>query len=994
MSALSVHNTVGRRRRTSLRLAGRAVGGALITLLVAGATLIAPAIAGAAAEPDNAPAPVSGATLDWGVKESFRSYIVGPIPKGSIELLGNVTGESEYRWSGGQGEAALDGSTANVLFDGGNGVHFRGHQSGPEAEDPYILDIAITNLRIVVISPTTGELRVDVEGREFVDTNTVGEPFESTDTLFANLTLPEPTVEGDVRSWSNAAAELTEEGAVAFAGFYDAGQDLDPVSFSLPTEGLEGDDTGEETGAVATTAVFDSSSTGALLVGQEAVFTVGVSPAAAVGAVQFFNRDAALGDPVALKDGKATLRTKTLPVGTHSITATFTPTDTEAFAASSTPAFPVRVSEPSKTVIDVKGASLDWGVKASFRNYIYNAPAFGGTTSLLGSTKQAQSKGTYQWGGGTGRAATNGTSADISFGKGNGVHFQSHPMMVNGASVYALDLTFTNPRVQITSPTSGTLYADVEGYEFVDMSSVGKKFSFVGAPLAQLSLGIPEVNSANTLLSFKNVGARLTTEGAVAFGGFYGVGDELDPLNITLPGGFVVADKQPTSVRLSASPTTATVGDRVKFTANVSPAIAGTVTFSYGNTALGSPVRVSGGQAVLDTTRLPEGVYTAQALFQPQDGERYYHANSNSVTLRIDGAKRGSGGGGPTRPPGGSGGASAGSLQWAVSTYFAGYTTAKSNTTACPTPGGHCAGGSIATTGVGAGYLFPQSGSTWDDTTHTGTVQFSGTVAFNGYGLTMFQVNNPTINVTGPNSATLTTGYSGSYGPSTVPLNLGAATKTVGPQGEVTWSNVPVQGNLIGISANQGIDFDPLTFTVGSSSTVTYSSTTAGTGKTESAYTPADEPPTTEGLEVLTDPKKIVPGGRIEVRASGFEPEDEGVLVVLYPGIKVLDDTVQADSSGGVTWTGRLPEDATPGPHVLTMQGSANAGAEIEILPAKAAAARSQQTPAVVEAIGAAAGSGLQTTGRGMALWEWWVMAGGFSLIAGSTSALAIRQRL
>ncbi|KIP52523.1 hypothetical protein SD72_09105 [Leucobacter komagatae] len=967
------------------------MGSALITLLVAGATLIAPALAGAAVETNDAPAPVGGATLDWSVKESFRNYIVGPIAKGSIEYLGNVT--DQYRWSGGQGEAELDGSTANVLFGGGNGVHFRGHQSGPETEDPDTLDITLTNPRVVVISPTAGELRVDVEGREFVDTNTVGEWFESPDTLFASLTLPEPTVEGGVRSWSNAAAELTAEGAVAFAGFYEAGQDLDPVSFSLPTAGLEGDDAGEETGAVATTVVFDSSSTGALLVGQEAVFTVTVTPADAVGAVQFFNRDAALGDPVALQNGTATLRTKTLPVGAHSITATFTPTDVDAFGASSTPAFPVRVSEPSKTVIEVKGASLDWGVKASFRNYIYNAPAFGGKTTLLGATKQAQPKGTYQWGGGTGRAATNGTSADISFGKGNGVHFQSHPMKVGNASVYALDLAFTNPRVQITSPTSGTLYADVEGYEFKDMNSVGKKFSFVGAPLATLSLGIPEMNSANTHLTFKNVGARLTAQGAVAFGGFYGVGEELDPLNITLPGDFAVADKQSTSVRLSASPTSATVGESVKFTANVSPSIAGTVTFSYGSTTIGSPVRVSGGTAVLDTTRLPEGVYTAQALFLPQESERYHHANSNSVTLRIDAAKS-PGGGAPGRAPL-NGGVGAGSLRWGVSDYFAGYTTAKSNTAACPTPSGHCAGGSISTAGVGAGYLFPQSGSTWNETSHTGTVRYSGSVAFNGYGITMFRVASPTITVTSATSATLTTGYSGSYGPSTVALDLAAATKRIGAGGEVTWSNVPVRGSLVGISADQGIAFEPLTFTVGSSSRVTYSSTTQGQDSAESRYTAAEHPPATVGLEVLTDPEKIVPGGRIEVRAAGFDPEDEGVLVVLYPGQHVLDDTVKADSSGGVTWAGRLPADISPGPYTLTMQGSANVGAEIDVLSPEKAAAASRTVRAVEGALAAAEG-GLRTAGvgAGMALWEWWVIAGGMSLIAGSTSALAIRQRL
>lgn len=991
MSVPPVQNEFTRQHSTPLGLLGRAVGGALVAFLAAGAALFAPSTALAA--PDESTGVVAGATLEWGVKESFRRYIVGPIPKGSIELLGNTTGE--YRWSGGQGTAALDGTAADVSFGAGNGVHFLGHKSGADEDDPYILDIALTNPRVVVTSATTAELRVDVEGRTYIDTTTVGDRYSSQDALLADLTLPAPTIEGDVRTWTNAAAVLTEEGAENFAGFYQAGEQFDPVTFSLPTAGLEGDTGGGGSNVIATTTAFDASSTSALLLGDEAVFTVTVSPSTAAGTVQFFNGDAPIGSPVPVAGGAATLRTTELPLGTHSLSAQFTPTDAAAFVASNSAALQVRVSEPGNTVVDVKGAALDWGVKSSFRNYIYNAPAFGGKTALLGTTKQAKAQGTYQWTGGTGKAASNGTSAEVAFGAGNGVHFQSHPMVVNGKSVYALDLQFTNPRVVITSPTSGTLYTDVEGYEFVDMNSVGAKFTFVNAPLAELSLGIPEVNSANTTLSWKNVGARLTKLGAEAFGGFYETGTELDPLNITLPGNFAVADKQATSVTLAASPTEANVGDKVTFTARVSPAIAGTVAFSYGNTSLGSPVRVSGGVAVLETTRLPEGVYSAQALFQPQDGDRYYHANSNSVTLRIDKAKS-PGGTSSGRTPS-RGGAGAGSLRWNVSNYFAGYTTAKSNTAACPTPGGHCAGGSISTSGVGAGYLFPQSGSTWNQASQTGTVRYSGTVAFKGYGITMFQVNNPTITVTSATSATLTTGYSGSYGPSSVPLNLGAATKSVGSGGEVTWSNVPVQGSLVGISANQGIDFEPLTFTVGSSSRVTYSSTTQGQEKAESQYTAAATPPALDGLEVLTDPEKIVPGGRIEVRAAGFEAEDEGVLVVLYPGPNVLDDTVQADSSGGVTWAGRLPADITPGPYTLTMQGSTNVGAEIKVLSEEEAAAASKAALSAEEALAAAAAAaGLQTAGfgSGMALWEWWVMAGGMTLIAGSTSALAIRQRM
>lgn len=126
------------------------------------------------------------------------------------------------------------------------------------------------------------------------------------------------------------------------------------MTFSLPTAGLEGGPGGEGPSLVATTTAFDASSTTALLLGDEAMFNVSVTPATAEGSVQFFTGDVPLGAPVPLAGGAATLRTAELPLGTHSISAQFTPTDAEAFVASSAAAIQVRVSERGNTVIDVR----------------------------------------------------------------------------------------------------------------------------------------------------------------------------------------------------------------------------------------------------------------------------------------------------------------------------------------------------------------------------------------------------------------------------------------------------------------------------------------------------------------------------------------------------------------------------------------------------------------------------------------------------------------
>ena len=994
-----------RSRGATLR---RGLGVSLVAALLGGLGFAAPAVAAETAPTDG---PVAEATLDWGVKESFRNYIYNfKMFEGRTELLGNATQPVEkgsYGWSGGTGMAALDGSSADVSFGAGNGVHFQSHPMEVDGGTAYALDMTFTNPHVVVTSPTTAELRLDVQGYEFDSMTSIGAPYTLTDAPVASLTLPESTVEGAVRTWTNAEAKLTDEGSIAFGGFYNAGDDLDPVTFSLPTEGLgddggegEGPGTGEPGGetpaAVATTTTLTAEHA-SLREGETAVLTATVAPADAAGSVRFLDGERELGKPVKVAEGAAVLRTTALGAGGHQITAAFVPADPAAHTASVSSAVTVTVQPKGGEVVTgpVETASLEWGVKQSFRNYIYNFTAFEGFTTLLGNTQQPVKKGSYVWPKGSGTAQNDGYAADVAFGVGNGVHFQSHPMKVDGKNIYALDLSFTNPRVVIDSPSHGMLHMDVTGRKFEGMTSAGEMFTHLNTPIAELSLTDPKHNAATGELEWKNVGAKLTPQGEVAFGEFYSAGEQLDPLNFSLAGDFEVTTRTPTSVKLSASPASTVVGKRVTLTAKVAPAIPGTVKFSYGNTQIGDAVRVQDGKAEISTTKLPLGVHRAQATFYPTDEQAYAHSFSNLVDVTID-KQRGTTGGGKT--PGKGSARGAGSLRWGISDYFAGYTREKSNTAACPTPSRHCAGGEIRTSGVGSGYLFPQAGSKWNEQTQTGSVSFSGSVSFHGYGITMFQVVNPTITVNGPNSATLSTGYSGNNGPSSVQLDLGAAKKSIGAGGEVTWENVPVKGGLMGISASQRIEFDSLSFTVGSESSASFGTTQAGNAKKKSAYTAAATPPSTQGLEVITDAKKLTPGARIEVRGSGFDPEDEGVLVVLYSDPTVLDDSAKANSAGVVTWSGKLPDDIKPGEHVLTLQGSTDVGAKITVLEkskskrSAATATATERDRVAAESQGALAIAG-PLSPAGMALWEWWASALGLVLIAGCTSVLAARQR-
>ena len=329
----------------------------------------------------------------------------------------------------------------------------------------------------------------------------------------------------------------------------------------------------------------------------------------------------------------------------------------------------------------------------------------------------------------------------------------------------------------------------------------------------------------------------------------------------------------------------------------------------------------------------------------------------------------------------------AGSLVWSVSGDFADYTTNRSRA-------GGRSGGEISTSGVGVGgggYVFPQAaGGSWNSATQTGTVQYSGVVAFSAHrGQMHVSVSNPIISVTGPGSATMNAGGH-SFG-----LNLAAASKSVGANGEVSWSGVPVSGGFSGGGGGGGGAFgaDPLTFTVGAPSGVGYGSTTVS-AKTEKR-TAAATPPATTGIRVLTPAEDLVPGGEIEFEAAGYEPTERDILVVLYSDPIVLDEAAGADGDGGVRWIGTLPEDLAPGTHTITLQGSIDTGAVIEVLDRQDEdrAEKAEQTVAAAVEDGAepmAAGVGPTA---GSPVWVWWAAAAGLVLIAVAMSGLVVAQR-
>ncbi|WP_026127903.1 HtaA domain-containing protein [Nocardiopsis lucentensis] len=178
-------------------------------------------------ETPGGPSTVHSGRADWGVRESFRTYIEGDIAQGSISTEDGAARNDDgtFAFSGGEGEVDLAAATADLDFEGT--VLFEGHAY--EEGDP-LLHMTVTDPR-VVIDGASGVLYADVVSKSLDDEELIAYD----DVAFADLDLSgvEYTLAEDVLTWDAIPAALTAEGVPAFADFYAEGEELDPVTLTV-----------------------------------------------------------------------------------------------------------------------------------------------------------------------------------------------------------------------------------------------------------------------------------------------------------------------------------------------------------------------------------------------------------------------------------------------------------------------------------------------------------------------------------------------------------------------------------------------------------------------------------------------------------------------------------------------------------------------------------------------------------------------------------------
>lgn len=179
-------------------------------------------------------------------------------------------------------------------------------------------------------------------------------------------------------------------------------------------------------------------------------------------------------------------------------------------------AFPLHLAAADPSVCTISGGELSWGVKESFRAYISGSIAGGGWEVSDGANYETP---LFSWSAPSGTVSATGGDGAASFT--GAIRFTGH------AGV--LDLTLANPNIEFLGDGTARLRMDVRSNDAEGQLTVDARQLY----FAKLK-DIGQLDPASGVVELSEIPAVLTAEGADAFGSFYGSGEVLDPLQLSL----------------------------------------------------------------------------------------------------------------------------------------------------------------------------------------------------------------------------------------------------------------------------------------------------------------------------------------------------------------------------------------------------------------------------------------------------------------------------
>ncbi len=168
---------------------------------------------------------------------------------------------------------------------------------------------------------------------------------------------------------------------------------------------------------------------------------------------------------------------------------------------------------PGTAAAELTDGTLTWGVKQSWRTYVVTT-AHGEITTADGA-EQAPDNGPFTFGGGTGKYDTATHAVDTAFD--GSVRFAS--------TRHGFDITLADVKLTTENATTGAITADVTA-----AGETAQDVEFAGLDLTDVRPG----GGADGAMTFADIPATLTAEGAEAFNGMYAEGTELDPATLSV----------------------------------------------------------------------------------------------------------------------------------------------------------------------------------------------------------------------------------------------------------------------------------------------------------------------------------------------------------------------------------------------------------------------------------------------------------------------------
>jgi hypothetical protein len=166
---------------------------------------------------------VDNGYLDWGVKESFRTFVGhgDGNPPITVKDGAAVNADGTYRFPVTGGTYVPCTGAASIRFGGSVVFSYPAHGFVITLADPALIVNGATRVLkgdVTIIDPSDGTPILRVQRADL-----------------ATLRSGAPVVNGSTVTWTRIAATLTPAGSEAFAGVYPAGTEMDPVAGTVTT---------------------------------------------------------------------------------------------------------------------------------------------------------------------------------------------------------------------------------------------------------------------------------------------------------------------------------------------------------------------------------------------------------------------------------------------------------------------------------------------------------------------------------------------------------------------------------------------------------------------------------------------------------------------------------------------------------------------------------------------------------------------------------------